>query len=128
MIFAFTNFFEPFATSGPEVASQVEYNQGVNIAKAASATTTSEHFIWSTLPSRKAISNGKWPVPHTDAKAQVDAFIKKDTALLEKTTFLWTGLFADTIHYPMFVPNLLVCDSVPNTARKSKERNCAKPC
>ncbi|KAK9244292.1 hypothetical protein V1506DRAFT_578785 [Lipomyces tetrasporus] len=107
IIFAFTNFFEPFATSGPEVAMQVEYTQGVNLAKAASATTSLEHFVWSTLPDRKAISNGEWTVPHCDAKAQVDVFIKKDKALLAKTTFLWTGFFAETLHHPMFVPNLL---------------------
>ncbi|KAF4633875.1 hypothetical protein G7Y89_g4244 [Cudoniella acicularis] len=107
IIFAFTNFFEAFATSGPEVAMQVEYAQGVNLAKAASATTSLEHFIWSTLPDRKATSNGKWAVPHCDAKAQVDVFIKKNKVLLAKTTFLWTGLFAEIMNYPMFVPNLL---------------------
>jgi NmrA-like family len=88
---------------------EVEYSQGVNISKAASATTSLEHFIWSTLPDRNAISKGKCPVPHCDAKAQVDVFIKKDQALLAKTTFLWIGLFAETIHYAMFTPNLLVC-------------------
>lgn len=97
---------------------QVEYTQGVNLAKAASATAGLEHFVWSTLPDRKAISNGKWAVPHCDAKAQVDVFIKKDKALLAKTTFLWTGFFAETLHHPMFVPNLLVCDCFPNTFRE----------
>jgi NmrA-like family len=108
IIFSYTNFFEPFATSGPEIAMQVEYSQGVNLAKAASATSSVEHYIWSTLPDRKAISNGKNPVPHCDAKAQVDVFIKQDLALLAKTTFLWPSFFAATLHYPMFVPNLLV--------------------
>ncbi|TVY88142.1 NmrA-like family domain-containing protein [Lachnellula willkommii] len=107
IVFAVTNYFETFATSGPEEAMKVEYAQGVNMAKAASVTTSLEHFIWSTLPSRKAISKGKCPVPHCDAKAQVDAFIKKDEALLAKTTFLWTGLFAETMQHPMLVPNLL---------------------
>jgi len=67
-----------------------------------------EHFIWSTLPDRNAITKGKIPVPHCDTKAHVDAFIKKDRALLAKTTFLWPGFFAETMNYPMFVPNLLV--------------------
>ncbi|TVY29322.1 NmrA-like family domain-containing protein [Lachnellula hyalina] len=107
IVFAVTNYFETFATSGPEEAMKVEYAQGVNMAKAASVTTGLEHFIWSTLPNRKAISNGKCPVPHCDAKAQVDAFIKKDKALLAKTTFLWTGFFAETMHHPMLLPNLL---------------------
>jgi hypothetical protein len=87
---------------------QVEYAQGVNLAKAASAAKSLEHFIWSTLPNRNAISKGEWEVPHCDAKAQVDIFIKKDEVLLAKTTFLWVGFFAETIHHPMFVPNLLV--------------------
>ncbi|TVY14617.1 NmrA-like family domain-containing protein 1 [Lachnellula arida] len=91
IVFAVTNYFETFATSGPEEAMKVEYAQGVNMAKAA----------------RKAISNGKHPVPHCDAKTQVDTFIKKDEALLAKTTFLWTGLFAETMQHPMLVPNLL---------------------
>ncbi|KAE9373352.1 putative NmrA-like family domain-containing protein 1 [Stipitochalara longipes BDJ] len=107
IIFAVTNYFEAFATSGPEVAVQVEYLQGVNLAKAASVTTTLEHFIWSTLPDRNAISKGKFPVPHCDTKAQVDIFIKKVKALLAKTTFLWPGFFAETMRLPMFVPNLL---------------------
>jgi hypothetical protein len=99
IIYAFTNFFEAFATSGPEVAMQVEYAQGVNLAKAASATTILEHFIWSTLPNRGAITNWKWAVPHCDTKAQVDVFIKNDKALLAKTMFLWTALFSETIHH-----------------------------
>ena len=108
IIFAVANYFEEFATSGPEAATRVEYAQGVNLAKAASATSTLEHFIWSTLPDRNAISKGKFPVPHCDTKAHVDTYIKKDTALLAKTTFLWPGFFAATMNLPIFVPNFLV--------------------
>jgi hypothetical protein len=117
IIFAFTNFFEAFATSGPEVATQVEYARGVNLAKAASATISLQHYIWSTLPNRSAISKGKWEVPHCDAKAQVDMFIKKNEVLLAKTTFLWEGFFAETIHHPMFVPNLLVSARILTNTR-----------
>jgi hypothetical protein len=80
------------------------------MAKAASATTTLEHFIWSTLPDRNATTNGKFKVPHCDSKAQVDTFIKKDKALLAKTTFLWTGLFAASQQYPLLTPLLVVCN------------------
>jgi hypothetical protein len=38
---------------------QVEHTQGVNIAKAATATKSLDRFIWSTLPNRNAISKGK---------------------------------------------------------------------
>jgi hypothetical protein len=96
---------------------QVEHTQGVNIAKAATATKSLNRFIWSTLPNRNVISKGKWAVPHCDAKSQVDLFIKKDKGLLAKTTFLWAGFFAETIHHPMFVPNLLVGDCFSPTPR-----------
>src|SRR2546429_3550056 len=54
VIFGTTDFFEPFVKAGPKEAMEVEYRQGVNIASAASKTSTLEHLIWSTLPdSRK---------------------------------------------------------------------------
>jgi len=94
------------------VATQTEYIHGTNMAKAASATKNLDHFIWSTLPDRNAVTNGKFKVPHCDSKAQVDLFIKNDKALLAKTTFLWVGLFAATQKYPLFTPLLVVCDLI----------------
>lgn len=109
IIFAFTNYFEGFTTSSAELLMQTELTQGINLAKAATATASLEHYIWSTLPSRSTISSGKWAVPHCDAKARVDEFIKRDGALLAKTTFVWIAFFASVMAYPMFTPNLLVC-------------------
>ena len=103
-----TNFFEPFATSGPAKAVEVEAKQGINLAKAASQISTLQHYIWSTLPNAKRISNGKHSVPHFDAKNTVDDYIKGDAVLLSKTTFLWITYYSSNYQFPMFTPNFLV--------------------
>lgn len=108
LIFAVTDFFEPFAAKGPEEAIKVEAAQGINLAKAAAATPTLKHYIWSTLPNGKKITGGKYVVPHFEAKNQIDAYIKSDSSLLEKTTFVWVTFFASNLFFPMFTPNLLV--------------------
>ena len=87
---------------------KVETAQGINLAKAASTTPTLKHYIWSTLPNGKKISNGKYIVPHFEAKNQIDAYIKTDPVLLPKTTFVWITYFASNLFFPMFQPNLLV--------------------
>ncbi|KAH8803674.1 hypothetical protein F5884DRAFT_712563 [Xylogone sp. PMI_703] len=106
-IFAVTNFFEPFASGGPDKAIQVELAQGKNIANAASKTDTLQHFIWSTLPGISEISNGKHKVPHFDAKREIDGYIKGIPTLLSKTTFVWVGFYAQNYGFPMFSPNFL---------------------
>lgn len=106
-IFGVTNFFETFASSGAEEAMRVEYNQGVNLAKAAAQTETLEHFIWSTLPDTRAASNGEYVVPHFDAKTRIDQYIKSNKALLAKTTFLFVAFYASNLFYPPLTPNLL---------------------
>ena len=107
-IFAVTDFFEPFASSGPEKAVEIETAQGLNLAKAASQNTTLQHYIWSTLPNAKRISDGKWSVPHFDAKNVVDDYIKRDLGLFAKTTFLWVTFYASNYQFPMFTPNFVV--------------------
>jgi hypothetical protein len=87
---------------------KVESAQGINLAKAASATPTLKHYIWSTLPNGKKISGGKYVVPHFEAKNQIDAYIKSDPTLLAKTTFVWVTFFASNLFFPMFTPNLIV--------------------
>jgi hypothetical protein len=103
-IYAMTNFFEPFVTEGPEKAIEVEYQQGLNLARAASKTSSLKHYIWSTLPDTMALSNGQLAVPHFVAKARVDEFIKRDKALLSKTVFLWITFYANNLYYPIFMP------------------------
>jgi len=106
IVFGVTNFFEPFiAHQSPEKAMEVEIQQGINIAKAAAATSTLEHYIWSTLPNAKALSAGKYLVPHFEGKNVIDAYIRdKEPALLAKTTFFWVTWYHANYTFPMFKP------------------------
>jgi len=103
-IYAVTDFFEPFAKSGPEQAMIVEIQQGKNLANAAANTPTLKHYIWSTLPNGREISGGKYVVPHFDAKTKIDAYIKSLKDLYAKTTFLWVTWYAGNYVFPMFTP------------------------
>ncbi|KAH8647396.1 hypothetical protein BX600DRAFT_518656 [Xylariales sp. PMI_506] len=103
-VFAVTDFWVPFASVGPLEASAGELAQGINIAKAAAATPTLEHYIWSTLPGGDKFSGGKIKVPHFDAKTDIEAYIKSDADLLAKTTFLWVGFYSTNFLLPVFKP------------------------
>lgn len=105
IIFAATDFYETMRQSDSWDAMNVEYRRGVNIARAALRTSSLEHFIWSTLPSAHRISDKKYFVPHFEAKAKVDDFIKSEPELLRKTTFYWVSFFADNLLKPTFSPN-----------------------
>lgn len=104
IIFAATNFFEPFIKYGNEEAIDIETRQGINIAKAAAATPTLEHFVWSTLPNAYRISDGRFAIPHYVSKNRIDDFIKADLILLQKTTFLWVPTYASNMNYPFYQP------------------------
>ncbi|KAK3323102.1 hypothetical protein B0T19DRAFT_462409 [Cercophora scortea] len=109
VIYAVTNFFEPFAAlqSGLK-ALDVEVQQGINLANAAAATPTLEHYIWSTLPNASAISGGKYLIPHFEGKNRVDAYIKdKLPALWAKTTLFWVSYYGNNYAYPMYTPYLI---------------------
>ena len=100
VIFAVTTMYDG--------AMEREVAQGRNIADAAAAVETLEHFVWSTLPSASTVSAGKTPVPHMDGKAQVDEYIIKSLpALAQKTTFYWGGFYAENVTYPPYNPSLL---------------------
>jgi len=107
IIFAVTDFFEPFMREGPEAAIKVEYTQGINLAKAAALTPTLKHYIWSTLPNAGKLSKGKYLIPHFVGKNQIDDYIRSDPALFAKTTFIWVGWFASNTAFPFFKPSLL---------------------
>lgn len=107
IVFGVTNFFEPLAAlSDPLKAMDVEVQQGLNLARAAAATPTLEHYIWSTLPNGLALSGGKYLVPHFEGKNRIDAFIRapEQAALLAKTTFLWVTWYHANYSFPMFTP------------------------
>ncbi|KAH8691818.1 NmrA-like family protein-like protein [Talaromyces proteolyticus] len=103
-IFAVSDFVAPFAAGGPDHAVEVESQQGINLAKAASATATLQHYVWSTLPNSKTISGGRIVVPHFESKNLVDDYIKSDAELLAKTTFFMPGFYADNYLFPMLTP------------------------
>ena len=90
---------------------EIEITQGTNLAKAAAKTSTLKHYIWSTLPNGMKVSDGKYLVPHFDAKNKVDDYIKADTNLYAKTTFLWVTYYASNYLFPMFTPNIMVSHS-----------------
>ncbi|KAL4899076.1 hypothetical protein BDW74DRAFT_189548 [Aspergillus multicolor] len=104
-IFAVTDFYEPFATGiGPEKAMQIEYERGVKLARAAAATPSLQTYFWSTLPAARELTGREVQVPHFDAKADVDAYIKRDPVLNSKTVILLTGVYASNFAYPPFTP------------------------
>jgi hypothetical protein len=74
------------------------------LAKAAAATASLQHYIWSTLPNSRRVSAGKAIVPHYEGKNKVDEYIKTDLALFHKTTFLWVTFYAANINYPWYMP------------------------
>ena len=106
-IYAVTNFFEPFIShQDPQKAMQVEIQQGINLARAAVSTlSTLKHYIWSTLPNAKEISEGKYLIPHFEGKNRIDAYIRDEQPeLLKKTTFFWVTWYHSNYTFPMFTP------------------------
>ena len=94
-VYAVTNFWEHFS-------GEKEIQQATNIAQAAKAAGV-KHVIWSTLEDtrklmspddkRMPILQGKYRVPHFDAKAEADAAFAG-----VPTTFLVTSFFWDNIY------------------------------
>ncbi|KAK3291588.1 uncharacterized protein B0H64DRAFT_377772 [Chaetomium fimeti] len=106
IIFGVTNFFEPFiAHQSATKAMDIEVAQGTNLALAAAATPTLEHYIWSTLPNALALSSNKYLIPHFEGKNRIDAHIRAHLPqLLAKTTFLWVTWYHANYAFPVFAP------------------------
>ncbi|RDW84059.1 uncharacterized protein DSM5745_04385 [Aspergillus mulundensis] len=105
-IFAVTTPFESLPKLGIEKAMAAETEAGINLAKAAAATSTLEHYIWSTLPDSKRISGRSVSVPYYASKRAVDEFIKTNLkGLWAKTTFLWIGCYASNMGVPLYHPS-----------------------
>ncbi len=84
-VFGVTNFWEHFGK---------EYQQGKNLIDAVAASNV-EHFIFSTLPNAKKISNGEFNVPHFDIKAQLEEYTRG------------LGLRATFVHVAFYFENFL---------------------
>lgn len=104
LIFGITDFVPGYVEHGGEKAKEIEAGYGINIARAAQATPTLEHFIWSTLPGIFDVTGGKFSCPNFDGKNEVSKYIRTDPALLAKTTFLMIGWYDSNFNYPVFTP------------------------
>jgi hypothetical protein len=104
-IYAVSDFVSAFNQGrGAEYAMELEVGHGINLAKAAAATSGLHHYIWSTLPNSKELTGGKVVVPHLDSKNQVDVYIKSKPELLAKTTFFVPSFYGENIYFPMMSP------------------------
>ncbi len=109
-MFAVTQFWEHISAHGAIRAGEIERQQAINLAEACATSSSLEHYIWSTLPSASAATNGKVFVPHIEYKASVDEYIKdRLPELAKKTTFLWVGYYATNMAYfPALKPHFVV--------------------
>lgn len=100
---ALTGAHTVFAMTVPDFGPdgfQVEYNSGKMIADVA-VGKGAEYIIFSTLPSAKEISGGKYTrSTHFEAKAQVERYIR---GLPIKSAFYSPGLFMSNFH-SFFLP------------------------
>lgn len=111
-VYAVTNWWEHlFTGKSQDEAGVLEEEQGMKIARAAAATPSLEHYIWSTTPSGKKVSGGSLTTPHMDYKANVDERIKAELPeLAAKTTYLYFGFYPQNLlYYPMLKPEEYVC-------------------
>ncbi|KAF2121230.1 hypothetical protein BDV96DRAFT_206571 [Lophiotrema nucula] len=114
-IFAVTNFWEALFTGNTQQqAGEIEEEQSMKLARAATKTSTLEHYIWSTLPGAKNMTDGKIEVPHLDYKANVDARIKSELPqLANKTTYLFFGYYPSNMAFFPFLKPI----EVPGTGK-----------
>src|SRR6266581_7779000 len=71
---AFAGAHGLFLVTSSSLEGTDEFTQGTAAVRAAKAAGV-KHFIWSTLPDVKAISGGKFDVPHFTGKAKVDRVV-----------------------------------------------------
>ncbi|MFQ5927526.1 MAG: NmrA/HSCARG family protein, partial [Terriglobia bacterium] len=83
--FGVTNYWEHF---------EKEYAQGKNLVEAVAAANV-EHFVFSTLPYVKKLTNGKLAVPHFDIKGQLEEYARG------------RGLAATFVHVAFYFENFL---------------------
>lgn len=103
-----TNWWESLFTGHSQAeSSKIETAQGMALARAAAATGTLEHYIWSTCPDAKETTGGRHPgVPHMDCKALVDRRIKQELSeLAAKTTYMYLGYYPQNMFtFPFLKP------------------------
>ena len=76
-------------------AEEIELAQGRNLANAAACCMTLERLVWSTLPSPKKWSKGKYTkVSMFDAKEAIADILKATPEVLDKLSLLTVGFYA----------------------------------
>lgn len=106
-VFALTNWWEAlFQGKSQHESGNIEERHGMNLARAADASRTVEHYIWSTCPSAKDRYWGTFEVPHMDYKARVSARIKSELPRLAAiTTYFYVGYYPQNMaFFPMCKP------------------------
>lgn len=91
-VFGVTNFWEHF---------DKEYQQGKNLINVVREKVV-QHFVFSSLPDYKALSNGKFAVPHCDLKAELERYAKY---LQIPTTFIHIAFYYENF-LTFFPPRL----------------------
>ena len=89
-VFGVTSFWEHF---------QKEFEHGKNLVDAVSKSNI-EHFVFSTLPNVKKISNGKYEAPHLDLKAELEEYSKSKDL---KATYVHAAFYFENF-YTFFPP------------------------
>ncbi|TAQ83237.1 hypothetical protein B7494_g8437 [Chlorociboria aeruginascens] len=121
-IFAMTDFWEPFFAAYPQLqkisdratgehAMEIEIRRAKTVidaaAKALMAGNSLQRFIYSSLPSLKELSGGKYTYAyHFDGKKEVNRYIeKKQPELWKKTSILNMGFYMTNLkRFPSLTP------------------------
>ncbi|KAI1332122.1 hypothetical protein F5Y16DRAFT_214195 [Xylariaceae sp. FL0255] len=99
VVYAVTGIDELLALGDLEKAATYETRRGINIAQAVHETESVEHFIWSTLPPAKTISDGQFEPGNYVGKTRVDEYIRTQPDLMAKTTLLLIAQYAKNLMY-----------------------------
>ncbi|KAF7954075.1 hypothetical protein EAE96_005208 [Botrytis aclada] len=114
VIFAVTNFWEPFFKKYEELSKQgdratgeyaaaIEIRRGKAMVDAAAKVLQEggklERFIWSALPSFRELSKGKYTYAyHFDSKAEVTTYLQQEQKYLwEKSSLLNMGIYTTNL-------------------------------
>ncbi|KAH8744917.1 NAD(P)-binding protein [Diaporthe sp. PMI_573] len=89
-VFGVTNFYDSKIKDDPSSEEQ----QGKNLVDAAAAAGTVECLLWSTLPSSKQISAGRFVSQIYEGKHHVDDYIRQQKS---PACFLYTGNFYENM-------------------------------
>ncbi|KAH7038356.1 uncharacterized protein B0I36DRAFT_381378 [Microdochium trichocladiopsis] len=111
-IFGMTNFFESLIVTHFDIdkAARIEAQQARNLADAAAATPSLEHYVWATLPNAARNTDGQCDVPYFASKnAGGDDYMRANLPeLWAKTTSVWVGWNAENMTWPHYTPNPIV--------------------